>query len=72
MHVQGVHLGGDVLPTSRLPIDCEGRRSFPSGQVAADNKVGLALGALQLDFDVTSIFSLFNEGVDLLSASKKL
>jgi hypothetical protein len=72
LHVELLHTAVDLLTRRRLAVDSELIALRPSTQSSPDDKVGLALGTLQLNLDVTIFGTNLHKRVQFRSTTEDL
>ena len=72
MDIQLRHARVDFLPRRTLAIEGKGCGLRVAGKLTTDDKIGFALGALELDLDMALVLVVLNERLKILSAIKKL
>ena len=72
LDVQLRHFGVDVLAGRSPAVEHERRALGGGGEVAADDEIGLALRAFELNLNVTLLLVVLDERLEVLSTIQKL
>lgn len=66
------HPQTDLLAGGRLSVQSEARCLVVCIQITPDDQVGLAAETLQLDLDISRVFSLFHKKTDFVGTTENL
>jgi hypothetical protein len=72
LNIQLRHSIGYLLSRHWFSVELEGGALGGGGEEAPNDEVGPALRTFQLDFDVTLLSSIFNEGIEVASTTEHL
>jgi hypothetical protein len=72
LNIEFRHAVSNFFPSTRFSVEGQGRAFGLGAQIASNHKILLTLCTLELDFDVTTLFAMFDEARNLICATKDL